>query len=117
MGSADALYAGRAAYICNNAAERAIRPLAIGRKNWLFAGSDPGGQRAAIIYTLTETAKMNGIDPEAYLRAVIARIADHPAKRIGELRPGTLHCNRQIRGHHRTLTYEPTLGSLLPDTP
>lgn len=73
--------------ICNNAAERAIRPLAIGRKNWLFAGSDSGGQRAAVIYTLTETAKMNGIDPEAYLRAVIARIADHPMKRIDELLP------------------------------
>lgn len=73
--------------ICNNAAERAIRPLAIGRKNWLFAGSDEGGQRAAVIYTLTETAKMNGTDPEAYLRAVIARIADHPMKRIDELLP------------------------------
>jgi transposase len=73
--------------ICNNAAERSIRPLAIDRKNWLFAGSDLGGERAAIIYTLTETAKMNGIDPEAYLRAVIDRIADHPMKKIGELLP------------------------------
>jgi transposase len=71
----------------NNAAERAIRPIAIGRKNWLFAGSDGGGERAAIIYTLIETAKMNGIDPEAYLRAVITRIADHPMKRIEELLP------------------------------
>jgi transposase len=73
--------------ISNNAAERAIRPLAVGRKNWLFAGSDPGGQRAAVMYTLIETAKMNGIDPEAYLRAVIERIADHPIKRIAELLP------------------------------
>ncbi len=73
--------------ICNNAAERAIRPLAIGRKNWLFAGSDAGGERAATIYTLVETARMNGIDPEAYLRAVIACIADHPMKRIDELLP------------------------------
>ena len=73
--------------ICNNAAERAIRPLAIGRKNWLFAGSDLGGERAATIYTLTETAKLNGIDPEAYLRTIIARIADHKINRIGELLP------------------------------
>ncbi len=73
--------------ICNNAAERAIRPLAIGRKNWMFAGADSGGERAAVMYTIIETAKLNGIDPEAYLRALVARIADHPAKRIGELLP------------------------------
>ena len=73
--------------ICNNAAERAIRPLAIGRKNWLFAGSDTGGERAAVMYTLIETARMNGLDPEGYLRAVIDRIADHPMKRIDELLP------------------------------
>ncbi len=73
--------------ICNNAAERAIRPLAIGRKNWTFAGSDTGGERAAILYTIIETAKMNDLDPEAYLRDIIARIADYPAKRIGELLP------------------------------
>jgi transposase len=73
--------------ICNNAAERAIRPLALGRKNWLFAGSDSGGERAAKMYTLIETAKMNGIDPEAYLRAVIARIADHQTKSIDQLMP------------------------------
>lgn len=73
--------------ISNNAAERAIRPVAIGRKNWLFAGSDDGGDRAAVIYTLIETAKMNGIEPESYLRAVIERIADHPMKQIDELLP------------------------------
>lgn len=73
--------------ICNNAAERAIRPLAIGRKNWLFAGSDAGGERAAVMYTIIETARMNGIDPEAYLRAVIPRIDDHPNKRLAELLP------------------------------
>ena len=73
--------------ICNNAAERAIRPLAIGRKNWLFAGSDAGGERAATIYTLVETAKLNDLNPEAYLRNVIARIADHKINRIGELLP------------------------------
>jgi len=73
--------------ICNNAAERAIRPLALGRKNWLFAGSDSGGERAAKMYTLIETARLNDIDPEAYLRAVIACIADHSIRRIDELLP------------------------------
>jgi transposase len=71
----------------NNAAERAIRPLALGRKNYLFAGSDKGGERAAILYTLITTAKLNGLDPEAYLADVIARIGDHPASRIQELLP------------------------------
>ena len=71
----------------NNAVERAIRPLAMTRKNYLFAGSDSGGARAAAMYTLTETAKMNGINPEGYLRDVLARIADHPINRIGELLP------------------------------
>jgi hypothetical protein len=71
----------------NNAAERAIRPVAIGRKNWTFAGSDDGGRRAAVMYTLIETAKLNGIDPEAYLRVVIARIAQHPMRRLQELLP------------------------------
>lgn len=73
--------------ISNNAAERAIRPLAVGRKNWLFAGSDTGGERAATIYTIIETAKMNGLEPEAYLRDIITRIADHPMKRLDELLP------------------------------
>ena len=69
------------------AAERAIRPLALGRKNYLFAGSDSGGQRAAAIYTLVETAKMNGLDPERYLRDVLNRIADHPINKIDALMP------------------------------
>jgi hypothetical protein len=76
--------------ISNNAAERAIRPLALGRKNWLFAGSDSGGERAAAMYTLIETAKLNGLDPEAYLRDVLGRIADHPINRIAELLPWNL---------------------------
>lgn len=76
--------------ICNNAAERAIRPLALGRKNWTFAGSDTGGERAAVLYTIIETCKINGIDPEAYLREVLTRIADHPMKRIAELLPWNL---------------------------
>ncbi|MGF1563482.1 MAG: transposase, partial [Geminicoccaceae bacterium] len=73
--------------ISNNAAERAIRPLALGRKNYLVAGSDVGGERAASIYTLIESAKINSLDPAAYLTDVIARIADHPAQRLGELLP------------------------------
>lgn len=73
--------------ISNNAAERAIRPLALGRKNWTFAGSDSGGERAAAMYTLIETAKLNGLDPEAYLGDVLGGIADHPINRIAELLP------------------------------
>lgn len=73
--------------IDNNAVERAIRPVALGRKNWLFAGSDRGGDRAAAILSLIETAKLNGLDPEAYLRDVLARIADHPINRIDALLP------------------------------
>lgn len=76
--------------IDNNAAERAIRPLALGRKNWLFAGSDAGGDRAAALYSLIETAKLNGRDPEAYLREVLARIADHPINQIDALLPWNL---------------------------
>jgi len=62
----------------NNAAERSMRPMSLGRKNWLFAGSDAGGERAAAAYTLTETAKLNALDPEDYLRQVLERIAEHP---------------------------------------
>jgi transposase len=69
--------------ISNNAAERAIRPLALGRKNYLFAGSDAGGERAAAFYTLIETAKLNGLDPDAYLREVLARIAEPLPWNIG----------------------------------
>ena len=73
--------------IDNNAAERALRAVALGRKNWLFAGSDDGGERAAAIYSLLGTAKLNDLDPEGYLRYVLARIADHPINRIEELLP------------------------------
>ena len=76
--------------IDNNAAERSMRPIGLGRKNWMFAGSDAGGERAAAAYSVLETAKMNGLDPEDYLRHVLERIADHPAKRIGELLPWNL---------------------------
>lgn len=71
----------------NNAAERALRGIAVGRRNWTFAGSDRGGERAAAIYTLIETAKLNGVDPQAWLADVLARLPDHPARRIDELLP------------------------------
>ena len=71
----------------NNSAERALRCVAIGRKNYLFAGSDAGGRRAAAIYSLIESAKRNGLNPQHYIADVLARIADHPARRIAELLP------------------------------
>ena len=71
----------------NNAAERELRAVAIGRKNWTFAGSDEGGRRAAAIYTLIATAKLNDVDPQAWLADILARLPDHPAKRIHELLP------------------------------
>jgi hypothetical protein len=73
--------------LSNNAAERALRGIAIGRKAWLFAGSDRGGERAAAIYSLIITAKLNDIDPRAWLADVLARIADHPASRLDQLLP------------------------------
>jgi transposase len=73
--------------LSNNAAERALRGIALGRKSWLFAGSDRGGQRAAAMYSLIVTAKMNDVDPQAWLADVLARIAGHPASRIDELLP------------------------------
>jgi transposase len=73
--------------IDNNPAERSLRGVALGRKNYLFAGSDRGGERAAVIYSLIGSAKLNGLDPEAYLREVLTRIADHPINRIAELLP------------------------------
>ena len=71
----------------NNAAVRAIRPSALGRKNYLFSGSDAGGERAAVIYTIGETCKMGGTNPQGYLADIINRIADHPINRIDELLP------------------------------
>jgi transposase len=73
--------------LTNNAAERALRGIALGRKSWLFAGSDRGGERAAFMYSLIVTAKLNDIDPQAWLADVLARIADHPAQKLDELLP------------------------------
>ena len=77
--------------LSNNAAERELRAVALGRKNWTFAGSDEGGRRAAAIYTLIATAKLNDVDPQAWLADVLARLPDHPAKRIHELLPWSWH--------------------------
>jgi transposase len=85
--------------IDNNAAERALRVVALGRKNYLFAGSDRGGERAAAIYSLIGTAKLNGLDPEAYLRDVLSRIAEHPINRIDELLPWNLVAGYRAETH------------------
>ena len=73
--------------LSNNAAERALRGIALGRKAWLFTGNDRGGERAASMYTLIETAKLNDVDPQAWLADVLGRINDHPAARLAELLP------------------------------
>jgi len=73
--------------LSNNAAERALRGIALGRKSWLFAGSDRGGQRPTAMYSLIVTATMNEVDPQAWLGDVLARIAEHPAHRIDQLLP------------------------------
>lgn len=76
--------------IDNLAVERALRGVAIGRRNYLFAGADSGGERAAAIYSLIGTAKLNGVDPEAYLHHVLGCVADHPINQIGALLPWNL---------------------------
>jgi hypothetical protein len=73
--------------LTNNAAERALRGIALGRKAWLFAGSDRGGERAATMYSLIVTAKLNDVDPRAWLADVLGRINDHPASRLDQLLP------------------------------
>ena len=73
--------------LSNNAAERGVRGIALGRKSWLFCGSDRGGQRAAVMYSLIVTAKMNDVDPQAWLADILARIAEHPVQKLDELLP------------------------------
>lgn len=74
----------------NNIAENALRCVAVGRKNWLFAGSDSGGERAAILYSLIGTCRLNGIEPEAWLRYVISHIVDWPSNKVHDLLPWKL---------------------------
>ncbi len=81
--------------IDNSAAERALRAVALGRKNFLFVGSDCGGERAAAMYTLIGSAKLNGLDPELYLRTVLANIADHPISQIQDLLPWNVAASLQ----------------------
>jgi len=85
--------------IDNNAAERSLRGVVLGRKNYLFCGSDAGGERAAAIYSLIGTAKLNGLNPEAYLREVLSRVADHPINRIEELLPWNLTTSTERERH------------------
>jgi transposase len=85
---------GRAC-LSNNAAERALRGVAVGRKNWTFAGSDAGGHRAAAVYTLIETCKMNDVDPQAWLADVLARLPDHPANKVVDLLPWNWKATQQ----------------------
>ena len=74
-------------WLTNNAVERALRGLALGRKSWIFAGSERGAERAAVMYTLIQTAKLNNVDPEAWLAAVLSEIAETPQTRLSELIP------------------------------
>ncbi len=73
--------------LTNNSAERAMRGVALGRRSWLFAGPDRGGERAAVMFTLIMTCRLSNVDPQAWLADVLARIADHPAQRLDELMP------------------------------
>ena len=83
--------------ITNNAAERALRGIALGRKAWLFAGSDRGGERAAAMYSVIVTCKLNDVDPQAWLADVLARIADHPVQKLDELLPWNWAAERERR--------------------
>ena len=81
--------------LTNNAAERALRGIALGRKAWLFAGSDRGGDRAALMYTLIQTAQLNDVDPQAWLADVLARLNEHPIRDLDQLLPWTWRATRR----------------------
>jgi transposase len=87
--------------LSNNAAERSIRGIAVGRRNWTFCGSDSGGHRAAVMYTLIETAKLNDVDPKAWLADVLARIADHPIQQLDALLPWNWKSAREREAQRR----------------
>ena len=89
--------------VSNNAAERAVRGIAVGRRNWTFCGSDSGGRRAAAIYTLIETCALNDVDAKAWLADVLARIADHPAKQIADLLPWSWKSTGAAATEHRAV--------------
>ncbi len=80
--------------LSNNAAERALRCVAVGRRNWTFAGSDEGGRRVAAIYSVVQTCRLNDVDPRAWLADVLARLPEHPAKRVDELTPWAWNASR-----------------------
>ena len=82
--------------LTNNAAERALRGVALGRKAWLFCGSDRGGHRAAILYSLIATARLNDVDPQAWLADVLARIAGHPVRQLDALLPWNWQAARAV---------------------
>jgi hypothetical protein len=95
----------------NNSVERAMKPVAIGRQNWTFAGSEGGGKALAIAYTLIETAKLNGVDPQAWLTDVLGRIADHKINRLDQLLTLELHCQGSVTQS------SPPVRSGSPDAP
>lgn len=99
--------------IDNNAAERSLRDVALGKRSYLFAGSDAGGQRAAAMYSLVGCCKLNGVDPEGHLRYVFERIADHPINRISELLPW----NVKLPAPSESDVREATDKSTATDTP
>lgn len=102
--------------IDNNAAERGMRGMAVGRKDWLFAGSEGGGNNAAIAYTLIKTAKLNDTNPQAGLTNVLSRIADHPINRVAELAPWIFR-KQPLQGRARRMLTPPVTRQLIQVRP
>ena len=88
--------------LSNNAAERAVRCVAVGRRNWTFAGSNEGGRRAAAIYSLIETCRLNDVDPRAWLAEILAKLPDHPAHRVAELTPWAWKARSDVAAREAT---------------